>query len=116
MTLPEALAAAGASLTEDCATTQDVAARLKLARCEGRPADPVKCPLARWYRTALAGQRMLPRRRDVCVDGTTWGHAYLYVHVLGGQGADACPPVRMPPLLVEFAREFDSGGFAELRA
>jgi hypothetical protein len=116
VTLTEALADATASLTAGCTTPQDVAARLKSAHCEGKRADPAECPLARWYRAALRERHALPRRRAVTVDGTTWGRRYLYVHVLGrsGRGADVCPPQPVPPLAVQFAGTFDSGGFAEL--
>lgn len=118
MTLEEALAEASASLTEGCATTQDVAAKLKTAHCEGRRGNPLECPLARWFSAALRERRALPRRQVVSVDGATWGRTYLYVHVRepAGRGADACPPVRMPALLVQFASKFDSGSFAELSA
>jgi hypothetical protein len=116
MPLEEALAEASASLTGDCTTPQDVAAKLKSARCEGRHANPAQCPLARWFTTALRERRALPRRQVVSVDGTTWGRKYLYVHVRerAGRGADTCPPLLMPALLVEFASKFDSGSFPEL--
>jgi hypothetical protein len=118
VTLQEALAAAGASLTEGCATEADVAAKLKAARCEGRRGDPAKCPLARWFRAVLRREQALPHRRVVTVDGTTWGKAYLYVHVRPavGRGGDACPPVPVAPLAVQFASTFDSGGHPELSA
>jgi hypothetical protein len=118
VTLEAALAEAGASLTGGCTTPQDVAARLKSARCEGRHGDPLNCPLARWYTAALRERRALARHQVVSVDGTTWGRKYLYVHVRerAGRGADCCPPVLMPALLVEFASKFDSGGFPELGA
>ena len=49
-------------------------------------------------------------------DGTTWGSKYLYVHVRArsGRGAQVCPPVPVPPLVVQFASRFDGGGFPEL--
>jgi hypothetical protein len=118
MTLPEALAAASTSLTDGCATEQDVAAKLTAARCEGKRGSPVKCPLARWFSAVLRENRALPRRLVVTVDGTTWGKSYLYVHVrpAAGRGPDACPPVPVPALAVRFASTFDSGGFPELSA
>jgi hypothetical protein len=118
MTLEEALAEASASLTGGCTTAQDVAAKLKSARCEGSHGDPLHCPLARWFTAALRERRALPRRQVVSVDGTTWGRKYLYVHVRerAGRAADICPPVPMPALLVEFASKFDSGSFPELGA
>jgi hypothetical protein len=118
MTLEDALAEASASLTGGCTTAQDVAARLKSARCEGRYGDPLHCPLARWFTAALRERHALPRRQVVSVDGTTWGRKYLYVHVRkrAGRTADTCPPVLMPALLVEFASKFDSGSFPELGA
>ena len=116
MTLAEALAEAAASLAEGCATPQDVAARLKSAHCEGKRGSPLECPLARWFRGALRQRQALAPRQAVSVDGTTWGRKYLYVHVRGraGRGAEACPPVPVPPLVVQFASGFDSGGFPEL--
>ncbi len=118
MTLAEALTEASARLTDGCATAQDVAARLVAAHCVGKRGDPLACPLARWFGAALRERRMLPRRQVVSVDGATWGRKYLYVHVrdVAGRGADTCPPVLMPALLVQFASGFDSGGFAELGA
>jgi hypothetical protein len=116
MTLERALAAASASLTEDCTTVEDVAARLKTAQCEGKRGSPLKCPLAMWFRASLREQDALSRRQVVSVDGTTWGRAYLYVHVRGvaSRRPDACPPVLVPALLVQFARKFDGGSFPEL--
>ena len=118
MTLEEALAEASASLTGGCTTPQDVAARLKSARCEGGHGNPLQCPLARWFTAALRKRRALPRHRVVSVDGTTWGRKYLYVHVRErvGRGADCCRPLLMPALLVDFASKFDSGSFPELGA
>jgi hypothetical protein len=118
MTLAEAVGAASASLTDGCTTEQDVAAKLKAARCEGKRGNPVKCPLARWFSVALRQNLALPRRLAVTVDGTTWGKPYLYVHVrpAAGRSADACPPVPVPALAVQFATTFDSGGFPELSA
>lgn len=117
MTLEEALAEASASLTGGCSTPQDVAAKLKSARCEGGHGNPLRCPLARWFTAALRERGALPRHLLVSVDGTTWGRKYLYVHVRErGRGADTCRPVPMPALLVEFASRFDSGGFPELAA
>jgi hypothetical protein len=118
MTLEEAIAEASASLTAGCTTPQDVAARLKSARCEGRHGSPLQCPLARWFTAALRERRALARRQVVSVDGTTWGRKYLYVHVRdrAGRGPDRCRPVLVPALLVEFASKFDSGVFPELGA
>src|SRR5262249_58780841 len=118
MTLAQALAESSASLTEGCATPEDVAARLAAAHCVGRRGNPRQCPLARWFSADLRERRMLARRQVVSVDGTTWGQKYLYVHVrpLRGRGADTCPPMPVPSLLVQFASKFDSGGFAELSA
>jgi hypothetical protein len=116
MTVEEALAEASACLTEGCTTIEDVAARLKTAQCEGKRGNPVKCPLAIWFRAALRKRGALSRRQVVSVDGTTWGRAYLYVHVceVASRKPDACPPVLVPALLVQLARKFDSGGFPEL--
>jgi hypothetical protein len=118
MTLEEALTGASASLADGCATIEDVAVKLKAARCEGRPGNPLQCPLARWFGRELRERRVLRRRQAVSVDGTTWGRTYLYVHVRerSGRGPGACPPLPAPPLLVQFASQFDSGGFPELRA
>jgi hypothetical protein len=116
MTLEEALAAASVVLTEGCTAAEDVAARLKTARCEGKRGSPRNCPLARWFKAALRERGVLAPRQVVSVDGTTWGRAYLYVHVreLASRKPDACPPARVPALLVEFASTFDSGSFPEL--
>jgi hypothetical protein len=116
VTLEEALAQACDRLTEGCATPRDVAVKLTAARCPGQRGHPRKCPLAKWFTVTLRAQGMLPRRRAVCVDGTTWGRKYLYLHVEGrtGRRAGLCAPVPVPPLLVQFAGMFDSGGFAGL--
>lgn len=114
--LGQAVAAAAGRLCDGCLTAADVAARLKAAHCEGCRGDPRGCPLARWFRTALASEHLLPARHVVLVDGTTWGRAYLYAHVRKRPRRDngACPPVRLPAPLVSFAAAFDSGGFDEL--
>lgn len=116
MTLAEALAEASANLTDGCATPQDVAAKLAAAQCAGRRGNPLECPLARWFSAALRERRVLPRRQVVSVDGATWGRKYLYVHVrtIAGRGPDTCPPVLLPPLVVQFASKLDSGDYAEL--
>jgi hypothetical protein len=116
MTVEEALAEASAGLTEGCITVEDVAARLKAAQCEGKRGNPVKCPLAMWFGAALRKRGALSPRQVVLVDGTTWGRAYLYVHVRGvaSREPDACPAVLAPTLLVQFASKFDSGSFPEL--
>jgi hypothetical protein len=118
MTLEEVLAEASADLTERCTTTQDVAAKLKTARCEGKRGNPLECPLAKWFAAALRERRALPRRHVVSVDGTTWGRTYLFAHVrkVAGRGPDICPPLPMPALLVEFANNFDNGSFPDLTA
>jgi hypothetical protein len=118
MTVEEALAQACARLVEGCTTPQDVAVKLKAARCPGQRGNPRKCPLAKWFTVTLREQGMLPRRRAVSVDGTTWGRKYLYLHVEGraGRGAELSVPVPAPPLLVQFASKFDSGGFPGLAA
>ena len=116
MKVEEALAEASAGLTEGCTTVEDVAARLKAAQCEGKRGNPVKCPLAMWFRAALRKRGALSRRQVVSVDGTTWGLAYLYVHVreVASRKPDACPAMLAPALLVQFASKFDSGSFPEL--
>lgn len=118
VTLEESLTAAGDRLAQGCATAEDVAARLKTAQCEGKRGNPLRCPLARWYRASLREQGLLPRRRVLSVDGATWGLPYLYVHVrrAAGRGPDLCPPVPVPGVLAQFASGFDSGGFTELSA
>jgi hypothetical protein len=118
MTPEEALAEASASLVDGCATADDVAARLKAARCTGRPGDPLRCPLAHWYTAALRDRRMLRLRQSVSVDGTTWGLPYMYLHICQRSGREegGRRPVPLPPLLVSFASQFDSGGFPELSA
>lgn len=115
MMLEEALAEASASLTDGC-TTQDVAAKLKAAHCEGKRGDPTQCPLAKWFTAELRERGVLPRRQVVSADGTTWGRKYLYLHIRErtGRGADTCRPMLMPELLVTFASKFDSGSFPEL--
>lgn len=114
----EALAEAGARLAGGCATVDDVAAKLKAARCTGRPGDPLQCPLAHWFTAALAERRMLRRRQRVCVDGATWGRPYLYLYLRqhSGRAPAGFRPVPLPALLVSFASRFDSGGFPELTA
>lgn len=116
MTLEDVIGQASASLIDGCTTAPDVAAKLKAAQCEGRRGNPLQCPLAMWYRAALRERRLLRRRQELSVDGTTWGRAYLYVHVRqhARAGTRGCPPVPVPGLLVDFAKSFDSGGFPEL--
>ena len=113
----QALAEAGATLIGGAGTAAEVAARLKAARCEGSPGNPLRCPLARWFGTALRERRLLGRRQVVAVDGATWGRPYLYVHICerSGRQADGYPAVPVPTLLASFAAEFDGGAFPELR-
>lgn len=91
-------------LAEGCKTSADVAQRLTDNNCQGASRSSYSCPLAVWVITKL---------RYAGYNTDHVGVSIYEVCVLW-DGGDFAPQIRMPPLVIEFRRDFDDGVFPQL--